>query len=299
MANENAISVLNKTKQNVIQKLDDYISQGQIIMPPNYSYGNALNLLQLQIQDDQKIMACTQNSIAKAMLDLAILGLNASKNQAYIIPYGNQAKLHVSYMGRCALAKRVDPTIEDIVGRVVKDGEIFEFEDLPNGYSRIVKHQRTLQSMDSKDIIGAYATIIYNDGKEPKSLIMTFDRIKKSWSKSQMHPVNPDGTIKKGTTHSEFSEEMGIRTVINAICKPIINTADDSSLFFNTVQSIEIDETAAQAREEVSENNGVGPVIDFIDAEFEPIAEVENVENHVEDVESDPREAPDAEFTLF
>lgn len=283
MANENAIVALNKTKQSVIQKVDDYIEQKQLILPPNYSFGTAINQFQLAIQDDSKIMACSQTSIAKAMLDMVVLGLNISKNQCYVIPYGSQAKLHVSYEGKAAIAKRVDPTIEDITGRVVKAGEEFDFEDLPNGFSKIIKHKRTLESMNSKDILAAYATITYKDGKEPKSLIMTFERIKKSWSMSQMRPVNADGSLKSGTTHEKFSEDMAVRTVISAITKPIISQSDDGSLFSNTIQTVEIEEAAAQARETIEQEQGNGELIDFdtpdaqidaIDVEFTPVDEV-------------------------
>lgn len=280
MANENAIMVLNKTKQSVFQKIDGYIQQNQLVLPPNYSFGTALNQFQLMIQDDAKIMSCTQASIAKTMLDMAIMGLSLAKSQCYVIPYGNQAKLHVSYLGKVALAKRIDPTIDDVVARVVKEGEIFEFSDLPNGYSRIDKHQRTLQSMDSKNIIGAYATILYNNGDEPKSLIMTYERIKKSWGQSKMNPVLADGNIKPGGVHANFTEEMCCKTVISAICKPIISHSDDGSLFSNTIQTVDIEETAAQAKAEVEESNGVGPMIDFVDADF-----TEVVENSVDVVE--------------
>lgn len=284
MANDTAIAVLNKTKQSVMRSLEEYINKGQIVMPLNYSYGNALNLLQLQIQDDPNIMSCTTNSIAKAMLDMAIMGLNCSKSQAYIIPYGNQAKLHVSYLGKVALAKRIDPTIDNIVGRAVKTGEDFEFEDLTNGYSKIVKHKRTLQSMDSKGIIGAYATIVYKDGKDPKSLIMTIDRIKKSWSMSKMRPVQADGSLKPGGVHDKFTDDMAVKTVISAICKMIISTSDDSSMFYDTVNSVEIEEVAAMEKEEISEKNGAGEYID-IDYEDVPAAgSEEDVDNYVDNV---------------
>lgn len=296
MANDNALAVLNKTKQGVFEKIDSYIQSNQLALPPNYSFGTALNQFQLAVQDDSKIMSCTQASIAKTMLDMAIMGLSLAKNQCYVIPYGNQAKLHVSYLGKVAIAKRIDPTIDDIVARTVKAGEIFEFEDNFDGYSMITKHQRTLESMDSKDIIAAYATILYNDGKPPKSMIMTFERIKKSWSMSQMRPVQADGSIKTSGVHGTFTDEMCCKTVISAICKPIIAHSDDGSLFSNTVQTVEIEEVAAQSKAEVEEQNGNGDYIDFVEADYTPVEEV--VDNNVEDVENVVEETEE-DFKLF
>lgn len=270
--NITALEALKATKISVMNKLETYISQGQVAMPPNYSYGNALNQAQLIFQDNKDLMACSQTSIAKAWLDMAILGLNPAKQQCYFIPYGGQATLQTSYMGKEAVAKRIDPTIADIVGRAVKRGEIFEYEDLPNGYFRIVKHKSTLDTLDSKDIVAAYATILYNDGKEPKSLIMTFERIKKSWSMSKMRPIDENGEIVKGKTHDKFTEEMAVKTVKSAICKPIINTSDDSDLFSQTIQRVDLENASVEAKNTIAEEANNGEVLDVSD--WEEVTEV-------------------------
>lgn len=265
-----AIQKLNNTTLAVQSQIDNYCKEGKLNLPQNYSVGNALKQAQLKIQESPELMDCTQASLAKCLLDMAVLGLNVSKQQAYIIPYGGRAQLSVSYMGKVAIAKRIDPTIETITARVVKEGEEFEFDDTDDGYSIITKHKRTLESLKSKNIEGAYSTIVFNDGKKNKSLIMTFDRIKQSWKQSQLKPVNEDGTIKKGTTHDKFTEDMCCRTVIAAICKSIINTSDDSDLFGSTVQSISMEESKAQADAESKEKMCSG---DVVDVDFDEVVE--------------------------
>ena len=265
-----AIQKLNNTTLAVQNQIDNYCKEGKLNLPVNYSVGNALKQAQLKIQESPELMDCTQASLAKCLLDMAVLGLNVSKQQAYIIPYGGRAQLSVSYMGKVAIAKRIDPTIETITARVVKEGEEFEFDDTDDGYSIITKHKRTLESLKSKNIEGAYSTIVFNDGKKNKSLIMTFDRIKQSWKQSQLKPVNEDGTIKKGTTHDKFTEDMCCRTVIAAICKSIINTSDDSDLFGSTVQSISMEESKAQADAESKEKMCSG---DVVDVDFDEVVE--------------------------
>ncbi len=282
-----AMTVQKKLKMTVdgVQKsIEGYVSQGQLNLPANYSAGNALKQAQLLIQDNPKLMACTQSSLAKCMLDCVVLGLNVSKAQAYFIPYGDKAQLSVSYQGKKAIAMRIDPTIEDIVAMPLKEDEEFVFEDLSNGYVKIAKHQRNLaamrsqskamtKAMESKDVkvfndtvndiyIGAYATILYNDGKEHKSLIMMLDRIKSSWGQSQAKPLDDNGNIKIGATHAKFVDEMICKTVITAICKPIINASDDSDLFVQVAKSVELDEAAAEAHAEKEENANTGEVID-------------------------------------
>ena len=264
-----AIQKLNNTTIAIQNQIDNYCKEGKLNLPQNYSVGNALKQAQLKIQDTPELMECTQASLAKCLLDMAVLGLNVSKQQAYFINYGGRAQLSVSYMGRVAIAKRIDPTIETITARVVKEGEEFDFDDTDDGYSIIKTHKRTLQSLKSKNIEAAYSTIVYNDGKPNKSLIMTFDRIKQSWKQSQLKPVNEDGTLKKGTTHDKFTEDMCCRTVIAAICKSIINTSDDADLFGSTVQSVSLEETKAQADAEAKEKMGSGDVVDVDFSEVE------------------------------
>lgn len=267
---QTAIQALSSTTLAVQKQIDQYVQEGRLILPQNYSAGNNLKQLQLKIQDDEKIMACTQASIAKVMLDSCVLGLNISKNQYYVIPYGNKAQLSISYMGKCAISKRIDPNIEDIFARVVKKGEEFDFDDTNDGYSVITKHKRTLASMDSKEYLAAYATIVYKDGMTPKSLIYTWDRIKASWSKSAVHPIDNNGNIKPGTAHAQFTEDMMCRTVVAAICKPIINTSSDADLFGETLQSVDLNETKAQTDAIAEEKTGTG---DFIDVDFSEVDE--------------------------
>lgn len=273
MAEQKALSPvqkLNATTLSVQKQIDEYCKEGKLNIPANYSVGNALKQFQLKVQDDDKLMACTTASLAKAMLDMCVLGLNISKTQCYCINYGGKAQLSISYLGKVAIAKRIDPTISDIFGKVVKEGEDFDFEDEPDGYSKILKHKRTLQSMSSKTILAAYATIVYNDGKPSKSMIMTFDRIKKSWEMSPVKPIDNDGNVKPNSTHGKFTEDMAIRTVIAAICKPIISTSSDMDLFGATVQSVNLDENKAQADAEASEKMGSGDMVD-VDVDFNEV----------------------------
>lgn len=261
-----SIQRLSNTVATVQKQIDTYVKEGKLDLPPNYSANNALKLAQLKIQDDDKLMNCTQASIAKSLLDMTILGLNISKQQVYLIPYNGQMQISVSYMGKESIAKRINPNIKDIFGRVVKKGETFQFHDNVDGTTTIEEHTRTLESMDGKEIIAAYCTITYKDGSQPTSTIMTFDRIKRSWMQSQMRPVDANGNIKEGSVHAKFTEEMAIKTVVSAACKSIINTSNDKDLFNITVQSVDLNETKIYADAEAHKKMSSG---EFIDVDFD------------------------------
>lgn len=287
---ENAI-VTNQSKaltsitNSTLDTIKKYQKEGRLQLPKNYSADNAIKQLQLKIVDDPKLMSCTPASIANTMLNMAILGLNPAKEQCYPIPYGDKAQLFVSYQGRKAIAKRIDPTIKDIIASPVKKGEVFEFEDQLDGSVKILKHQRTLESMDSKDIIAGYATIIYNDGKENQSLIMTWDRIKESWKMSKVKPIDEKGNVKSDSIHSRFMDEMIKRTLIRAITKPIINSSDDNDLFCDIAKQVEYETDAAEAKQEAEEKTA--SKMDAVDVDFEEYNDIEVDENTGEVIDSE------------
>jgi len=212
---------------NVLNKIHQFQSNGQIYFPNNYSPENALKSAWLKLQEVKDkngklaLEVCTQPSIANALLNMVIQGLNPMKNQCYFIPFGNQLTLMRSYFGSIAVAKQFGE-IREITAEVIYEGDKVETQ-INKGKTTILSHTRSFENINKAKIIGAYATILYiNDAEE--SIIMTIDQIKTSWKKSKLNPESKD------STHSQFTEDMCKRTVINKICKYYINTKDDSNL---------------------------------------------------------------------
>ncbi len=212
---------------NVLNKIQKFQSNGQIYFPNNYSPENALKSAWLKLQDVKDkngklaLEVCTRESVANALLNMVIQGLNPMKNQCYFIPYGNQLTLMRSYFGSITVAKQFGE-IEDITAEVIYEGDKLETE-IKRGKTLIRTHTRSFENINKAKIVGAYATILYKDNTE-ESVVMTLDQIKASWKKSKL---NPEG---KDSTHSLYTEDMCKRTVINKICKYYINTKDDSNL---------------------------------------------------------------------
>ena len=211
----------------VINKIHQFQANGQIYFPNNYSPENALKSAWLKLQEVKDkngklaLEVCTQPSIANALLNMVIQGLNPMKNQCYFIPYGNQLTLMRSYFGSIAVAKQFGEIV-DITAEVIYEGDKVETE-IKKGKTIILSHTRSFENINKAKVVGAYATILYTNNTE-ESLVMTIDQIKTSWKKSKL---NPDS---KESTHSQFTEDMCKRTVINKICKYYINTKDDSNL---------------------------------------------------------------------
>ncbi len=264
---------------NVLNKIHQFQSNGQIYFPNNYSPENALKSAWLKLQEVKDkngklaLEVCTQPSIANALLNMVIQGLNPMKNQCYFILFGNQLTLMRSYFGSIAVAKQFGE-IKEITAEVIYEGDKVETQ-INKGKTTILSHTRSFENINKAKIIGAYATIIYiNDAEE--SIIMTIDQIKTSWKKSKLNPENKD------STHSQFTEDMCKRTVINKICKYYINTKDDSNLNMIKLAFETSDEELKESEVEYEiQENANKEYIDIDTGEIKPIEAPASEETNV------------------
>jgi len=218
--------------------------------PPNYSVSNALNsaylILQETLDKDKKpvLQTCTKQSIAAALIDMTVQGLNPMKKQCYFIAHGNKLTLMRSYQGTMAVAKRCGA--KRIVAEVIYEGDTFEYH-IENGIKVIDKHIQDFKNIDNSKIIGAYAIVTMEDYTYTE--IMHINQIKKAWAKGYGY------TEGKGV-HTEFTDQMCKKTVINRACKNIINSSDDGYLtevFENTADE-ETDIVSEAVQQDIQDN---------------------------------------------
>ena len=250
MANSELAMLKKDVVDTVTDKVREFTAAGELHFPANYSVENAMKSAWLILQDTKAknqsreevpaLTYCTRDSIANALLNMAIQGLNPAKKQCYFIAYGNQLVCQRSYFGNIYLAKLADPEIDDIIGTTVYEGDEFEYF-IHRGKTFIRKHVQSLGNVDKRKIIAAYATVLRKDGDASReySSIMTMDQIKQAWRQSKMYPIDDRGNIKAGSTHDKFTSDMAEKTVINGICKQIINTSSDSYLVLESYRKTE------------------------------------------------------------
>lgn len=199
-------------------------NSGSIELPNNYSVGNALKSACLILQETQTkdkepvLQACTQESIANSLLDMATQGLNPSKGQCYFIAYGNKLTMSRSYLGTIALTKRIKG-VKDVKGYAVYKDDKFELGfDILAGKQKILEFCPSL-NRDSKNLIGAFALIL-GDNEILHTEYMDINQIHNAWNRGNM----------KGNSgaHKNFADQMAIKTVINRACKYYVSTSDDS-----------------------------------------------------------------------
>jgi recombination protein RecT len=216
------------------------LKQSSVVTPQNYSLSNALKsaylILQETVDRNKKpaLEVCTPASIHNALLNMACQGLNPAKDQCYFVVYGTQLQCTRSYMGAQMTAKLVNPSIKDIRAQTVHEGDTVEV-DVVNGQNVIKKHMPKSMFASKADIIGAYALAVGHDEKIIDIDIMSMDDIKSSWRQSKVNPVAESGAVNQNSTHGKFTAEMAKRTVINRLCKRIINTSDDTELLNSVI----------------------------------------------------------------
>lgn len=292
--NNNTLALVKKDVVDVVTgKVREFTAAGELSFPPNYSVENAMKSAWLILQetkakaDGKEVPAlthCTRDSVANALLNMVVQGLNPAKKQCYFIAYGKELQCQRSYFGNIYLAKLADPEIEDIIGAVVYEGDKFEYY-IYRGRTFVKEHVQSMANIDKKKIVGAYATVIRKDGDESKeySSIMTFDQIKQAWKQSKMYPVDDKGNVKAGSTHDKFTAEMAEKTVINGLCKKIINTSTDNYLVLDAYRKTEDAIVTAETNATIADNAN-GDIIDVTPTEAAP-AEVETVEATIVDVD--------------
>lgn len=285
-ATKNELALIKRDVVDVVaDKVKEFQNRGEIHFPANYSPENALKSAWLILQSvtDRNgrpaLQVCTKDSIANALLDMVVQGLNPAKKQGYFIVYGNQLVFQRSYFGTMAVTKRVTGA-KEILPMVVYEGDEFEFE-VVRGKKRVTKHVQTLQSMSSGKIVAAYCTIIFPDDSEFTE-IMTWDEIQAAWRKSRQNPE------KEGSTHKEFPQEMAKRTIINRTCKMYLNSSDDGSLLFQHINRADDAAEEAEVMEEIAQNANK----EFVDVDYEVVDEKAG-ENSEEPAPQEPQQAKD------
>lgn len=268
MEDNKQLSVQEKNvTDKVLTRIKELEGAGNITMPPNYSYANALKsafLILSEIVDKNgksALQSCSQTSIINALLDMTIQGLSPAKKQCYFIPFGGKLQLMKSYLGNIAATKRLKG-VKNVFANIIYEKDEFAYElDLTTGLKRITKHEQSFENIDISKIKGAYAVIVMEDGLNYVE-VMNINQIRNSW--------NQGAAKGQSKAHTNFTDEMAKKTVINRACKNFVCTSDDSDLLIETMNRTgEYDEediiqtTHQEVKEEIKENANQGEIIDI------------------------------------
>ena len=208
--------------QLVLSRVDEMCKVG-FTMPKDYNYVNAVKATMLKLQDVKDkngkpaLEVCTPSSIQSALFSMVVKGLDVSKNQAYLVCYGQQLQLQESYFGKVLQVKRIFPEWEPRPN-IVHEGDTFKYAVNPEtGRKELVEHTQSLENLD-KPIVGGYIYLPCADGGKDL-YCMTYKQIVAAWNKSRSG----------GATAKQFPEKMAMKTLVNSGCTMVINSTPSQS----------------------------------------------------------------------
>lgn len=254
----------------VFNKVVALQAKGAIDFPNNYSVGNALKSAYLILQEAKTrekkpvLQVCTQDSIANALLDMVVQGLNPTKQQCYFIPYGNQLTLSRSYLGTIALTKRLKGVKDVVAYPIYKNDKLDIGFDILTGKTKINEFKPALDHK-AQDLIGALG-IVVGENEILYLEYMNMEQIRNAWNQGTMKGNSP--------AHKNFPDQMAIKTVINRVCKKYVNAADDSDKIADLISKT-AEEVDNELEIEMAENANAKelPLDEIEEVEYEEIQE--------------------------
>lgn len=236
---KNQLSVLQKDiTDSVVSRINELQEIGCLALPKTYAVGNELKMAWFALQevkdrnDKPALEVCTKDSIANALLKMAIQGLSVWKKQGDFIVYGNKLSFEREYHGTIALALRTGTVTGVPEAEVIYEGDIFKYR-IVNGKKEIIEHSQELENIDIEKIKGAYAVVPLKDG-DFHTEVMTIQQIRQAWMQGAMKG--------KSGAHRNFTDQMAKKTVISRALKLYISSSDDEYLLGNEADPVQPEE---------------------------------------------------------
>jgi recombination protein RecT len=153
------------------------------------------------LQRTPKLQDCTQASLFKCLLDLSAAGLEPDGRRAYLIPYGTECTLILSYMGMIELVRRSGDVVS-IRSELVCENDEFSWE---NGK---ITHKVEWRKPRG-EIQAVYAEAVLKSG-ETQTATMTKDEVDAIRKRSRSGSSGPWMT--------DYGE-MAKKTSLRRLCK--------------------------------------------------------------------------------
>ena len=157
---------------------DAVITAVQNSLPSHMRADVAVRYFLMEFQKNKALMRCDRNSLYFALLESAQFGLYPGSllGHAYIIPYGDQAKLIPGYKGFIELAKR-SGLVSSITARCVYKDEKFEFT--AGDEEKLIHVPELVKERKDEDMVCAYAIAKQTDGYIQREVV-TLAELKKT-----------------------------------------------------------------------------------------------------------------------
>jgi len=162
------------------------------------------------VSQEPKLQQCTPQSVVGAIITASRFGISLDKNkkQAYLIPYGKECQLNISYIGMIDVVRQITGSI--IRAEAVREDD--EYESISGSNPHIVHKKKPFSQAP---IIGFYAIVKINNIDYFEE--MNLEEIEKCRNASRGG---------KNTVWKTWYSEMARKSVIRRLVKKLPLNAD-------------------------------------------------------------------------
>ena len=176
---------------------DDFKNEIAKALPKHLTPERFIRVALTALNRTPKLQQCSQVSLFKSLLDCSALGIEPDGRRAYLIPYGKECTLIISYMGLIELCKR-NGDVSNVYAALVHENDLFEY-DL--GTERQITHKPALRNRG--DVLGGYAVVSFKNGEKDFEFmdVIEINKIRDRSKAGQSGPWKSDwGEMAKKTT---------------------------------------------------------------------------------------------------
>lgn len=199
----------NEVAMKFSDKLSDKLMAVEKALPKDFNRERFVQNCLAVANEKPELMKINQAEVIQGLVKGAYLGLDFSRKECYLIPYGNTVQFQTDYKGEVKFVKRyaIRP-IHDIYAKVVRAGDLFE-EKIVNGQPSI---DFKPQPFNDGEIMGAFAVVLYKDGGMEYEAMTTKDinSVRNNYSKAA-----------NSKAWKNSFDEMAKKTVLRRLCKHI------------------------------------------------------------------------------
>ena len=218
----------NEIAKTFSESLTDKLISVENALPKSFNrerfVQNALSCL----NDNPQLQKVNKAQLLQGLMKSAYMGLDCMNKEVYLIPYGSNLNVQISYTGMAKFCKKYAiREINDISSHIVREGDTFESGIKDNKpYINF-----TPKPFNNAEIVGCFAVVYYKDGGIDYEVMTTeeINGVRNSYSKQA-----------NGSTWKNSWSEMARKTVLRRLMKHVetdFETTEMKQAWDDTVDS--------------------------------------------------------------
>jgi recombination protein RecT len=202
-----------KTFRGLLQRMKPQIAMA---IPKNLDADRMIRMSMSVVQQNPKLLECTQASVLGAIMTAAQLGLYPDTSvlgHAFFVPYKTKCTFIAGYKGLIDLARR-SGHVTSIMAHAVYEGDMFQFE---YGLNPILRHKPSGEPLEGREITHVFAIARILNEPIAQFVVMTKEEVDAIRKRSPARDRGPWVTD---------YEPMAIKTAIRRLAKYLPLSSD-------------------------------------------------------------------------